>query len=90
MTKDIDKNNDQVISKQEFIDFMLEFFKKILFEQEDDLSYLKQLFYEADKDHSGFLSKDEIYNLFNLKLEVEITKEELDEMLGAFDEDGDS
>lgn len=90
MTKDIDKNNDQVISKQEFIDFMLEFFKKILYEQEDDLSYLKQLFYEADKDHSGFLSKDEIYNLFNLKLEVEITKEELDEMLGAFDEDGDS
>lgn len=90
MTKDIDKNNDQVIQKQEFIDFMLDFFKKLLFEQEDDLSYLKQLFYEADKDHSGFLSKDEIYNLFNLKLEVEITKEELDEMLQGFDEDGDS
>ena len=32
MTKDIDKNNDQVIQKQEFVDFMLDFFKKILFE----------------------------------------------------------
>ena len=41
MTKEIDKNNDSVIQKQEFIDFMLEFFKKILFEQEDDMSYLK-------------------------------------------------
>jgi len=54
------------------------------------MTYLKQLFYEADRDHSGFLSKDEIYNLFNLKLEIEITKEELDELMGTFDEDGDA
>lgn len=72
LTKEIDRNNDASISKQEFIDFMLEFFKKLLFEQENDMSYLKRLFQEADIDHSGFLSVDELYNLFNLKLEVEI------------------
>ncbi len=90
MTKEIDKNNDSEISKQEFVDFMEGFFWKILFEQEDDLTFLKQLFFEADWDHSGFLSTDEIYNLLNLKLEVEITKEELEDLIGQNDTDGDS
>lgn len=90
LTKEIDRNNDVSISKQEFTDFMLEFFKKLLFEQENDMSYLKRLFQEADIDHSGFLSVDELYNLFNLKLEVEIWWEELEELIGTADADSDN
>jgi len=32
LTKEIDRNNDSEISKQEFTDFMLDFLKKLLFE----------------------------------------------------------
>ena len=43
---------------------------------------MKKLFQEADVDNSGFLSMEEIYNLFNLNLGIEITREELDDAAG--------
>jgi Ca2+-binding EF-hand superfamily protein len=72
LCKDIDKNNDKIISKEEFAAFMKDFLRKCLFEQENDMEHMRKLFLEADVDHSGFLSVDEIYNLFNLKLDMEV------------------
>ena len=54
------------------------------------MEYMKNLFYEADLDKSGLLSLDEIYNLLTLKLEVDIRREELSDMIGFNDEDGDN
>lgn len=53
------------------------------------MAYMKQLFKEADTDNSGFLSIDELYNLLNLRLEVEIRREELEQLVGANDTDDD-
>jgi len=48
---------------------------------------LRKLFKEADTDYSGFLEADELYNVM-LKLKIDITFEELIEMLDKYDEDG--
>ena len=46
------------------------------------MNKLKKLFHDADVDNSGFLSMEEIYNLLNLTLRIEITREELEDATG--------
>ena len=89
LSKEIDKNNDKKISKREFETFMLDFCQKLLFEEEEELEELKNLFLEADVDNNGFLSIDEIYSLLTLRLGVEIRIEELEELIGEADRDQD-
>ena len=43
-----------------------------IFAQEDQLDDLRKLFLEADLDHSGFLSVDEIYNVMK-KIGADVT-----------------
>lgn len=56
---------------------------------EDSAQELRRLFKEADTDFSGFLSADELYGVL-LKLKIEVTFNELAELLQDFDVDGDA
>ncbi len=58
------------------MDVMLPKMKEELISSEDDLEDLRAMFLDADVDHSGTLTVDELYSLM-LKLGAEVTIEEI-------------
>jgi Ca2+-binding EF-hand superfamily protein len=79
--KEMKTDNDGNITKKNFKKFMTKFMKDNMIEAENDLNELKAMFYEADLDQSGYLSVDELYNLFNTKLEANITRDQLKDLM---------
>ena len=67
---------------------MLPKMKDELLNQEDNLEDLRAMFLDADIDHSGTLSVDEIYSVM-LKLGAEVSIEELVELMNEIDVDRD-
>lgn len=60
--------------------------KEELLSQEDNIEDLKAKFMDADIDHSGTLSVDEIYSVL-LKMGAELTIDELVELMHEIDVD---
>ena len=52
---------------------MKNFRKENILEVENDINELRVMFYAADLDKSVFLDKDELYNIFNVRLEAHIS-----------------
>ena len=77
------------VNKKSFGKFMTNFLKKQILQVENDINELRAMFYEADIDNSGYISMDELYNFFKLKLKADITKEELKELVREIDLDFD-
>jgi len=67
---------------------MLPRLKEELLAQDDNLQDLRNLFLEADVDHSGSLSIDEVYNVIR-KMGAELKMEELIELMNEIDIDRD-
>jgi calcium-binding protein CML len=67
---------------------MLPKMKEELLSQEDSMEDLRAMFLEADIDHSGTLSIDEIYSVI-LKLGTEVTIDEIVELMNEIDVDRD-
>ena len=82
-------DKDGKISKKDFKKYMIDFLKESILEVENDINELRAMFYEADLNNSGFLDMDELYNLFNIKLEANITREELRTFVQSVDIDFD-
>lgn len=66
------------------MELMLPKMKEELLSNEDSLEDLRSMFLDADVDHSGTLSVDEIYSVI-LKMGAEITIEELIELMNEID-----
>lgn len=70
--KQADKNNNNSIDRNEFLNLMLPKFKEEMLSYEKNLDDLRRLFKEADIDQSNYLNKDELRNAL-LKMNVELT-----------------
>jgi len=88
MIAQIDANGDGKLDQREFLELMLPKMKDELLSQEDNLEDLRAMFLDADIDHSGTLSIDEIYSVI-LKLGAEVSLEELTELMNEIDVDRD-
>lgn len=67
---------------------MLPKMKEELLSQEESLEDLRSMFLDADIDHSGTLTIDEIYSVI-LKLGAKVTEKELVELMNEIDVDRD-
>ena len=86
MIAKVDNNGDGKLDLREFVEMMLPKMKDELLNQDDNMEDLRAMFLEADIDHSGTLSIDEIYSVI-LKLGAEVTLEELIELMNEIDVD---
>lgn len=68
---------------------MLKFMQERLLEQDDQIDEFRAMFRDADTDYSGYLSVDEIYSVM-LKKGIELSHEELVELISEFDVSGDA
>ena len=84
--KEVDKNGDGKIGKEEFTGVMMGRMKEEMVEKEDNWDDLRRLFKEADLDHSNYLSKEEMRQAL-LKLNVELTDVQLDNLFRELDLD---
>ena len=60
-----------------------------LLEQDDQVEEFRNMFRDADTDYSGFLTADEVYTVL-LKRGIDLTWEELIELISEFDVSGDA
>lgn len=88
MIASIDSNGDGRLDKREFTDLMLPKMKEELLSSEESVEDLRAMFIDADIDHSGTLSIDEIYSVI-LKLGAKIEQNELIELMNEIDVDRD-
>ena len=58
-------------------------------EQDDKIEDFRAMFKDADMDYSGYLSADEVYSVL-LKNGIDLTYEELIELINEFDVSGDA
>jgi Ca2+-binding EF-hand superfamily protein len=72
MISSIDSDGDGRLSLKEFKDLMIPKMKDELLKQEDNVEDLRAMFLEADIDHSGTLTLDEMYSVI-LKMGAEVT-----------------
>lgn len=86
MIKKVDNNGDGKVDLREFTELMMPKMKEELLHQEDSMEDLRAQFLDADIDHSGTLSVDEIFNVL-LKMGAEVTMEELIELMNEIDVD---
>ena len=84
---DIKTDTKGNVNKKNFKKFMMNFLKERILQVEDSINELRAMFYEADMDKSGFLDMDELYNFFKLKLNADITKDELKNLVQGVDLD---
>ena len=71
MMKQVDKNQNNFIDRQEFITLMLPKFKEEILNYEQNLDDLRRLFKESDADNNNYLTKDELkYALTKLNIEL--------------------
>ena len=80
---------DGKISKKNFKKYMTDFLKENILEVENDINELRAMFYEADLNKSGFLDMDELYNFFKIRLQADITRDELKKLVQSVDLDYD-
>ena len=88
MIAQVDVDGDKQINLQEFNQLMLNFKQERALDQDDQLDRFRAMFCDADTDYSGYLSVDEIYSVM-LKQGIELTNEELIELIFEFDVSGD-
>jgi len=84
---DTDKNGE--IDLQEFTTLMLPEMQNRLLEQDDRIEDFRAMFKDADADYSGYLSADEVYTCL-LKNGIDLSYEELIELISEFDVSGDA
>jgi Ca2+-binding EF-hand superfamily protein len=82
----VDSNGDGRLDQREFCELMLQKMKEELLGQEDNIEHLRAYFLDADVDHSGTLSVNEIYGVL-LKMGADLTLEELIQLMNEIDTD---
>ena len=89
MIASVDKDGNQEIGRPEFIALMKPIMLDMLLSTEDNVEASRALFRAADTDYSGFLSADEVYSVL-LQQGVDLTFDELVELMQEFDLDGNA
>lgn len=87
MIASVDDNNNGSIDREEFGKLMRPIILDMLLSAEDNIEKTRALFKEADVDYSGFLTADEVWNVL-LKQGIDISFDELCELMEEFDMDG--
>ncbi len=86
MVRQADTNNDGKLDQREFCELMLTKMKEELLSQEDSVEDLRAFFMDADVDHSGILTVDEIYGVL-MAMGAELSIDELVELMNEIDVD---
>jgi len=76
------------IDRAEFTKLMMPLMQEELLSQEDRTEDLRSKFLEADTDHSGFLSVDELFNMLH-KMGAEVSHDDVIELMAEIDVDRD-
>jgi Ca2+-binding EF-hand superfamily protein len=86
MLAQVDQNGDGQLNEKEFCDFMLAKMKEEYLSHDDNVEALRSKFMDADIDHSGVLSVDEIYAVL-YSMGAELQMDELIELMNEIDVD---
>ena len=86
MIRQFDKDGNGALEFDEFEEMMKPKIYDSLLEQDDRDQEFRNMFLEADTDYSGYLSAKEIYMVM-LKNGIQITMEELIDLITEFDHD---
>ena len=89
MVDEVDDNKDGAITRTEFDALMVPIMMEMLLATEDTMEATRALFREADTDHSGFLTADQVYAVL-LKQGVDLSREELVALMEEFDMNADA
>ena len=89
MIKSVDTTGKGAISLPEFTSLMMPEMQNRLLEQDDRIEDFRAMFRAADTDYSGYLSADEVYTVL-LKNGIDLTYDELVELIAEFDVSGDA
>lgn len=89
MISTVDKDNSGTIDFEEFKTLMKPKFLENILSKEDSLEDFRALFIEADQDHTGYLTADELYMVL-AKQGTQVSFEELVQLMEEFDVDGDA
>ena len=84
MIREVSKND--AIDKREFGRMMMPLMQDELMNSEDKVDDLRAKFLEADVDHSGFLSVDELYNMLH-KMGAGVEQEDVIQLMAEIDVD---
>ena len=87
--KSIDRDGNMKVDKGEFQNLMKPMMQQRLLEQDDRIEDFRAMFREADTDYSGFLEANEVYTVL-LKNGIDLSFDELCELISEFDVDGDA
>jgi calmodulin len=82
----VDKNRNGYIDKSEFVAMMMPKLKEEYLASQKNIADLKRMFKQADIDHSGFLTADELSSVL-LKNSVQLTQPQLSELMLEMDTD---
>ena len=88
MIKKVDTSGKGQITIQEFTTLMMPEMQQRLLEQDDRIEDFRAIFKDADTDYSGYLTVDEVYTVL-LKKGIDLTHDELCELIAEFDVSGD-
>lgn len=86
MMAQVDTNGDGLINQKEFCEFIIPKMKEELLSYDENVEELRARFMDADVDHSGVLSIDEIYSVL-LSMGADLKLEELIELMDEVDVD---
>ena len=86
MVRKVDLNGDGRLALNEFTELMMKQMKEELLAQEDNIEELRAKFLDADIDHSGTLSVDEIFSVL-LRMGADLSMDELVELMHEIDVD---
>lgn len=86
MVRQADSNGDGKLDQREFCELMLTKMKEELLAQEEHVEDLRAFFMDADIDHTGILTVDEIHGVL-MSMGAELSIEELIELMNEIDVD---
>ena len=89
MIASVDDDGDNKINLPEFMKLMKPEMQNRLLEQDDRIEDFRAMFKDADTDYSGYLTADEVYSVL-LKNGIDLSYNELIELIGEFDVSGDA
>lgn len=89
MILSVDENSTHGINKEGFMKLMKPEMHNRLLEQDDKIEDFRGMFKDADADYSGYLTADEIYTVL-LKNGIDLTYDELIDLMNEFDVSGDA